>query len=609
MNESLSQKRSSSSFTNVLIAWVVCFSLGTSWESSSRVLMEYAPWVAGQAFFFIVCNLAFSLLCAVLLAVLHYGLLKVAGLLDKKDFISRKLLWPHIGVAATTLLGICIWVLRYRFPLKQSPMIVQKAFLLVILAPVYLGCMIMARLFHRSVIVKISPRRLMRISIFATIGPILIVLFLPWVSNSYHQGVKRPDSADKVILISVDTLRSDYVSAYGSPYIRTPVIDRIAAEGALFKNAITFMPLTGPSHMSMLTGLPPLVHGVLINGFVLPDEISTVTHHLLRAGYRTGGFVSGWPLQIYNSRLDRGFQRYDDNFTWMDYFDGSFCGRFVSDLGLFNRDLSRDAGPTTDSALKWLAKNVESPFFLFLHYYDPHFPYGGILNSCCRLRAEHEDLPRQKKLYGMEVETVDAQIGRIVSFLKEKGIYDKSLLIFTSDHGENLGEHGHYYEHKSVYDPVIRVPLIVRYPGKVVPGTIITQQVALTDIFQTIMSAAGLESKQTPDSVDLVGLAGGRFSSTHRVMVTDCFRRQVVKHCVRTNEWKLIRNDDLQRTYELYHLSTDPNELMNLYNKEPEIGRQLEPFLNRQLGHQVHREVEGLSPAQIERLKSLGYFN
>ena len=609
MNESLSQKRSSYTFKNVLIAWVVCFSMGTSWELASRVLVEFAPWVAGQAFSYMVSNLSFSLLCGSLLAVLHYGLLRVAGLLDRRDFIFRKLLWPDIGVAASTLLVIAIWVLRYRFPVKQAPTFVYDAFIFLVLALVYLGCLFIVRLLHRYVIAKISPQLLIKISIFAIFGPIVIVLLIQWARNSYHQVAKQPDSVDHVILISVDTLRCDYVGAYGSPYIRTPVIDRIAAEGALFENAITFMPLTGPSHMSMFTGLSPLIHGVLMNGFVLPRDISTVTPHLLKAGYRTGGFISGYPLQILNSRLDRGFQTYDDKLAWMDLFDGSFCGRFVSDLRFFEKDLSRDAGSTTDSALKWLAKNVESPFFIFLHYYDPHFPYGGNLKLINKQEATHEDLPRQKKLYGMEVETVDAQIGRIVSFLKEKGIYDRSLLIFTSDHGENLGEHGHYYEHKSVYDPVIRVPLIVRYPGKVVPGTIVTQQVALTDIFQTILSAAKLESKQAPDSVDLVGLAGGRFDSPHRVMVTNCFRRQDVKNSVRTNEWKLIRNDEPQRTYELYHLSKDPKELVNVYFEQPGIGRQLEPFLNLQLGLQVHRQVDGLSPAQIERLKSLGYIH
>jgi len=211
-------------------------------------------------------------------------------------------------------------------------------------------------------------------------------------------------------------------------------------------------------------------------------------------------------------------------------------------------------------------------------------------------------------LYGIEVETVDAQIGRIVSFLKEKGVYDKCLLIFTSDHGENLGEHGHFYGHTSLYEPVIRVPMIVRYPGKIVPGTVITQQVALTDIFRTILEATKVESKQAPNSTDLVGLANGRFDSPHRAVVSNSFYKGV-KHSVRTNEWKLIRNDGVQRTYELYHLLGDPTESVNLYSRETGIARQLEAILNRELRRQVHREVDGLSPGQIESLKALGYIN
>jgi len=365
MNESLSPKSSSYPFRNVLIAWTVCFSVGTSWESAFRVLVEHAPWVEGQAFSFMVSNLAFSLLCGVLLAMVHFGLLIVAGVLDRRGFLSRKLLSPDIGVAAATLLCISIWVLRYRFPLKQTPMIVQDVFLYLILSLVYLGFLIIARLLHRSVIAKISPQLLTKISIFAIFGPIVIVFLIQWFRSSYHQGAKQPDAVDHVILISVDTLRTDFISAYGSPYIRTPVIDRIAEERALFKNAITHMPLTGPSHMSMLTGLPPLKHGILMNCFVLPRGIPTVTSYLLKAGYRTGGFISGYPLQIFNSRLDQGFQRYDDNLAWMDYFDGSYCGRFVSDLRIFEKNLSRDAGSATDSAIKMVNKKRGFSIFPF----------------------------------------------------------------------------------------------------------------------------------------------------------------------------------------------------------------------------------------------------
>ncbi len=245
-----------------------------------------------------------------------------------------------------------------------------------------------------------------------------------------------------------------------------------------------------------------------------------------------------------------------------------------------------------------------------MHYYDPHYPYGGgNLNSHDRPRSKPEEVAYQKQLYGSEVATVDTEIGRLIAFLKEKNIYDRTLFIFTADHGENLGEHGYYYEHWSLHEPVIRVPLIVRYTQKVRPGTVIQQQVPLTDIFQTILKAASVKSNRAPDSMDLISIANHPTAHNERVMIINSFRRRLVKHSVRTREWKLIRNDDKQRSYELYNLPTDPHESRNLYPEKREIAHQLESLLNRQLGIKVSNSMEGLSPEQIESLKALGYFN
>ncbi len=564
--------------------------------------MEHSYWGFEQTISFIVNNFLFAVVCGALLAVLHKGLLTLTGWIDKGNFISRKLLWPEIGLASATLLGLSIWVVRYRLPSYQ------QRFVFLVLILVYLGCMIFARLLQRKVLSKSSFSLLGKLTLFAIFGPVVIACVIQFARDFKQQSVKPPANAvNHVILISVDTLRWDYVGAYGAVHVRTPVMNQLAAEGALFEQAFSLMPETGPSHMSMLTGLSPLTHGVLRNGYGLPNGIPAVTTYLRQAGFRTGGFVSGIPLQV-SSRLDRGFQTYDDHFSWIDAFDGSYCGRFVSDLPFLSKYLARNASSTTDSALKWLKKNVDSPFFLFLHYYDPHFPYGGNIKSNHRDRAAPEDLPRQKKLYGIEVETVDGQIGRIVAFLKQNGVYDQSLLIFTADHGENLGEHGHFYGHSSLYQPVIRVPMIVRYPGKIAPRTVVTQQVALTDIFRTILQATKLESKQAPKSIDLVGLANGHFDSPHQLLVSNIFFPEV-KHSVRNNEWELIRNDDPQRTYELYHLLTDPSESVNVYSSQTSIARQLEAILNRELGRRVQREFDNLSPDQIENLKALGYIN
>ncbi|MCI0414938.1 sulfatase-like hydrolase/transferase [bacterium] len=593
----------------ILGSWVACFFVATSWEVAFRILVEYSQWNQWDSLSYMGRNVAFAVACSLILGTFHWALLALSGRIEKVRSAFRVLLWPEFGIATATLLGMVIWVLRYRLPLQSYPFIIQLIVALLITAAAYYTCMRLARLVHRYVLSRLSRSFLIKIIAGLAFGPIVIVFLVQWVRSSNHLALNRPDnSATRIVLISVDTLRCDFLSTYGSPHVRTPVIDQIATEGARFDNAVCPMPLTGPSHMSMLTGLSPLIHGVFMNGFLLPKKIPTLTSILRKEGFRTGGFISGWPLQIQNSRLHPGFQKYDDNIAWIDYFGGAYSGRFVSKY--FKKDLSKGARTTTDSALKWLRTNFNSPFFLFVHYYDPHYPYGGgNLNSHDKQRSKPEELPYQKQLYGSEVATVDAQIGRLIAFLKEKNIYDSTLLIFTADHGENLGEHGYYYEHKSLYEPVIRVPLILRYPQKVRPGTVIQQQVPLTDIFQTILKAASVKSAQAPDSLDLVGIANHQAEQNERVMIINNFRRKLVKHSVRTLEWKLIRNDDLQRSYELYHLPTDPHESRNLYPDKKEIAHKLESLLNRQLGIQVSNEVEGLSPEQIESLKALGYFN
>src|SRR5262249_8671597 len=153
---------------------------------------------------------------------------------------------------AATLLGMSLWVIRYRFPLSQGPVMIQVGLVILLLIPAYAGCMMIARLLHRYVLSRVSSSLLVTISVCSIVSPIVIVGFTQRVRNSSLQIGKRPDhSVEHVILISVDTLRRDFIGAYGSPYVRTPVIDQIAAEGALFKQAASLIPETAPSHMSM----------------------------------------------------------------------------------------------------------------------------------------------------------------------------------------------------------------------------------------------------------------------------------------------------------------------------------------------------------------------
>ncbi|HEY7697786.1 MAG TPA: sulfatase, partial [Vicinamibacteria bacterium] len=216
-----------------------------------------------------------------------------------------------------------------------------------------------------------------------------------------------------VVLVSVDTLRADHLSCYGATELQTPNMDRLASEGVLFENVSTVAPTTLPSHASLLTGLTPLVHGVHDNvGFYLDPRFPTLAAHLKSRGYETGAFIGAFVL---DSRfgLDRGFDVYDDDVEGGEEDPSGFVAQ-------------RPGDEVLDSALSWLRLRTDSkhPFFAFLHFYDPHTPY------------------EPKEGYRGEVAHVDSLVGRLLSFLDERGLSEGTLVALTADHGESLGEHG-----------------------------------------------------------------------------------------------------------------------------------------------------------------------
>ncbi len=342
MNSSLTRDQKHVETARIVGSWVACFLVATSWEVTYRILVEYPQWNQWDSFSYMGRNIAFAVACSLILATVHWVLLAVSARIDKVRSVFRILLWPEFGIATATLLGMVIWVLRYRLPLQSYPFSVQLTAALLITAVAYSASMLLARLVQRYILSRISRSYLIKTIVALAFGPIVIVFIVQSIRSSDHKALNRPDnSATHIVLISVDTLRRDFLGTYGSQYVQTPVIDQIASEGVRFDNAVCPMPLTGPSHMSMLTGLSPLLHGVLNNGFLLSKKIPTLTSLLRKEGFRTGGFVSGWPLQIQNSRLHPGFQKYDDNIAWIDYFDGAYCGRFVSKY--VKKDLAKGA--------------------------------------------------------------------------------------------------------------------------------------------------------------------------------------------------------------------------------------------------------------------------
>jgi arylsulfatase A-like enzyme len=386
----------------------------------------------------------------------------------------------------------------------------------------------------------------------------------------------------------------------------------------------------------MLTGKIPFDHRVFRNGQKKLPAIPTITKHLRAAGYKTGGFISGAPLKSHLCGLDEGFQTYDDRLALVDFLSETFSAKLIrsaltydlSDIfpeslrgfvsKLSARGVYRQAKEVTDPSLRWLEKNYHSPFFLFIHYYDPHYPYGRKAALRYRKRpliitAKPQDIDQQKRLYGSEIESVDDQIRRVVHFLKQKRIYDQTLLIITSDHGESLGEHNYYYDHERyVYEQLVRVPLIIRYPVLIPSGCIVQSQVALLDLYGTLLTATGLEVSPDTDRPDLISAAKAPAANAKRMILSHHFYYGV--DSLRSDNWKIIRTrTPTELKYELYDLSNDPGELNNLSQIRHVQFQNARSMLLKALHsageiRKFTAEDQKLSSEEREALQSLGYF-
>ncbi|MBN1939669.1 MAG: sulfatase-like hydrolase/transferase, partial [Candidatus Aminicenantes bacterium] len=277
-----------------------------------------------------------------------------------------------------------------------------------------------------------------------------------------------PPAAGKpnILLVTIDTLRPDRLSCYNSALVKTPVIDKLAARGALFEKSFAHTPLTLPSHANILTGLLPIHHGLSENSKMkLEARFYTLAESAKAAGYATGAFVGAFPL---DSRfgLDQGFDVYDDAFA------ASSAERSPSE---------RRASEVAAAARAWLA-GQKGPWFCWVHFWDPHAPYAP--------PAPYDSL-YAKDPYSGESAYVDAELGRILEDLKARGMETDTLVVVTADHGEALGEHGESTHGYFAYNSTLHVPLIFTGPGV---GTFrVTESVGHADIFPTVCEIAGFE--------------------------------------------------------------------------------------------------------------------
>jgi len=469
--------------------------------------------------------------------------------------------------------------------------------------------------------------------------------------------VQPAPRVDRVILISIDTLRADHLGVYGHARFTSPVLDALASQGAVFEDASSAAPWTLPSHASMLTGLYPLRHHVVTSQTALPDSVPTLASMFERAGFFTAAVVNSTWLKQTTFHLTRDFDAF---------------------LAVDDADYGRRTPSTwvTDQAIEWMQDHLDERLFLFVHYYDVHAdyaslpayeklfvtPYEGpadgtgwqlqvenfddrhvayciaehdptvcafgssekprvIDEKMHKVGFDRDDIRHLEELYDAGIRQLDSELGRLFGFIDQEGLRDGTLVIVTADHGEEFLDHGRVEHFLTTYQEMLHVPLIVRGPG-VPAGVRIDAPVSLVDVAPTALSVAGVPVPAGLDGVDLSPLlhgadaaafeerpiwgeaAGGEGYGPPLDSIYPLYRS------VRQGRFKLI-HDALTGRSELYDLDADPHEQHDIRARAPQVAERLEALLAARHADARAPGDDGdavkLDPDELDRLRALGY--
>lgn len=461
--------------------------------------------------------------------------------------------------------------------------------------------------------------------------------------------------ADRVILISLDTLRQDHMSLYGYPRPTTPNLEAFAKQATVFTNAMSQAPYTLPSHMTMMTGMHPLSHNVRYHQDRLAENYVTIAERLKSSGFRTAGFTDGGFLEARHG-FDAGFDEYDDK---------PLPG-WVAKNGFRRR---------SQQLKDWIFQRQKDRFFLFFHTFDCHAPYvtdeaakaalaGTQPVVPPRARAFPDPIARLKQFrihdymkldqyetidqliddYDATIRFVDERLGELLRGLEALGLMETALVIITSDHGEAFLDHGIYAGHGlTLYEEEVRVPLIVKFPGKRFAGVRNDDVVRLIDLYPTICAAAEIEGSAQVEGVDLEDALLGRDPEPRVALgespnfadhsapgmdgVTNYVRRENMKYIdgceigvqaimdghlgkVAPGEpYYDLKNDPLGMkalvfvTPQLYDLNSDPEEQVDLAPQQQELIERIQPRLTKQwdtaLAIREHL-TQGVKPQELE---------
>lgn len=404
---------------------------------------------------------------------------------------------------------------------------------------------------------------------------LLTAIAAGWLVLRNRKPVEKPATHPNVLLITIDTVRPDRLSCYGSKN-PTPNLDRIAARGILFENAFCQVPLTFPSHTSILTGDYPIHHGVHQNGLeILGHKEWVVSRAFRQNGYRTGAVVSSFVLDRKFGLAD-DFEVYDDRMERKPGITSNF-------------DVERPGNEVTQSAMRIIDGFGSARWFVWLHFYDPHTPYAP---------------PAPYTGYEGEIQFVDQQIGILQSWLAQRKLDQNLVIAVSGDHGESLGDHGEATHGFFIYNSTVHVPMILSFPGAAAKR--IARAVATVDLAPTLLQLAGIRDTVKRDGQSLLaviedGNRPGPILTESRYPELLGWNRL---EGLLQDRWKLISTT----RSELYDWQKDPAEQVNLYTREEKISRNMKAEILK------FRQSESVPPARadsetLEKLKSLGYIS
>lgn len=434
-----------------------------------------------------------------------------------------------------------------------------------------------------------------------------------------------------IVLIMIDTLRADHLYSYGYTRLTSPFIDSLAQEGTKFSRGFCQIPTTGPSTACLFTSLYPRNHGLLKNGWRLNTEAHTVAEILTENGYYTCGIVGAFNLnRAFN--MNQGFREYHDEFAKavgkdvsLEEAEGVRSWEGTGYEGKFHIK----ADEVTKRVMDWLRANKMKPFFLFVHYFDPHDPYDEPEPFRSAFKHVFETrLSERVRLYDGEILFVDSQVRFLVQTLKDLDLHENTYVLLTADHGEGLGDHSWLKHGFMLYEEALHVPLIICGPD-VPEGKVVPDLVELIDLAPTILDLAGINLSVENRFVgrSLVRLIKGTAAETIRPEHVIAQRRwykigselkdlsgkvhviQGLRYVIRDSTYKLIFDDYGED--ELYNLLEDPGERTNIAKERSEVVKRLKDEWSNIISDSLKKcppfESRPADKEAIEKLKALGY--